>query len=114
MAIHLPTGSLKTSSGLELLPRCEPSTYQPISRRHKHCAIGASIHFTLKVLYLYSWNCHKGVFNVNMLYLLANYTLPAIHYRFVSGFCHNHYVTMVGFENLLSLLARRNVAYAVM
>ena len=34
VAIHLPIGSLKTRSGLELVPRCEPSrpTYQPISR----------------------------------------------------------------------------------
>ena len=28
MAIHLPTGPLKTRSGLEQVPRCEPSTYQ--------------------------------------------------------------------------------------
>ena len=28
MALHLPIGSLKTHSGLELLPRYEPSTYQ--------------------------------------------------------------------------------------
>ena len=27
MAIHLPIGSLKTRSGLEPVPRCEPSTY---------------------------------------------------------------------------------------
>ena len=31
MAIHLSIGSLKTCSGLEPVPRCEPSTYQPIS-----------------------------------------------------------------------------------
>ena len=31
VAIHLPTGSLKTRSGLEPVPRCEPSNYQPIS-----------------------------------------------------------------------------------
>ena len=27
MALHLPTGSLKTHSGLEPVPRCEPSIY---------------------------------------------------------------------------------------
>ena len=32
MALHLPIGLLKTRSGLEPVPRCEPSTYQPISR----------------------------------------------------------------------------------
>ena len=32
LALHLPTGPLKISSGLEPVPRCEPSTYQPISR----------------------------------------------------------------------------------
>ena len=32
VAIHLPIGSLKTRSGLEPVPKCEPSTYQPISR----------------------------------------------------------------------------------
>ena len=31
MAIHLPFGSLKTRSGLEPVPRCEPSTYQPLA-----------------------------------------------------------------------------------
>ena len=29
MTIHLPIGSLKTRSGLEPVPRCEASTYQP-------------------------------------------------------------------------------------
>ena len=32
MALHLPIGSLKTRSVLEPVPRCESSTYQPISR----------------------------------------------------------------------------------
>ena len=32
VALHLPIGSLKTHSGLEPVPICEPSTYQPISR----------------------------------------------------------------------------------
>ena len=41
MALHLPIGPLKTHSGLELVPRREPSTYQPISRRLSHCVIGA-------------------------------------------------------------------------
>ena len=31
MALRLPIEFLKTHSGLELVPRCEPSTYQPIS-----------------------------------------------------------------------------------
>ena len=31
MVIHLPIGSLKTRSGLVPVPRCEPSTYQPIT-----------------------------------------------------------------------------------
>ena len=29
VALHLYIGSLKTSSGLESVPRCKPSTYQP-------------------------------------------------------------------------------------
>ena len=33
--LHLAPGPLKTCSGLEPVPRCEPSTYQPISRWHK-------------------------------------------------------------------------------
>ena len=36
-------GLLKTHSGLELVPRCEPSTYQPVSRWHNHCAIGVGV-----------------------------------------------------------------------
>ena len=32
VASHLPTGPLKTCSGLESILRCEPSTYQPISQ----------------------------------------------------------------------------------
>ena len=31
MDIHLPIESLKPRSGLELVPRCEPSTYQPFA-----------------------------------------------------------------------------------
>ena len=41
VALHLLIGSLKTHSGLEPVPRCEPSTYQPISWCHNHCTIGA-------------------------------------------------------------------------
>ena len=41
VALHLPIGPLKTRSGFEPVPRCEPSTYQPISRWHSHCVIGA-------------------------------------------------------------------------
>ena len=41
MALHLPIGPLKSRYGLEPVPRCEPSTYQPISQRLSHCAIGA-------------------------------------------------------------------------
>ena len=32
VALHLPTGSLKTRSGLDPVPSYEPSTYQPVSR----------------------------------------------------------------------------------
>ena len=38
VALHLSTGPLKTRSGLEPVSRCEPSTYQPISRLHSHGA----------------------------------------------------------------------------
>ena len=31
MALHLPIGSFKTRSGLKPVPRCEPSTYQPLA-----------------------------------------------------------------------------------
>ena len=31
MTLHLPIGSLKTHSRLEPVPKCEPSTYQPIA-----------------------------------------------------------------------------------
>ena len=41
MALHLPIEFLKTRSGLKPIPRYEPSDYQPIRRRHSHCAIGA-------------------------------------------------------------------------
>ena len=41
VTLHVPIGPLKTCSGLEPEPKCEPSTYQPISRGHSHCAIGA-------------------------------------------------------------------------
>ena len=32
VTLHLPIGSLKTRSGLEPVPRTEPSTYQSISQ----------------------------------------------------------------------------------
>ena len=31
MALHLPIGHLKTRSGLEPVPRCEPSTISPLA-----------------------------------------------------------------------------------
>ena len=31
MALHLPIGPLKTRSGLEPVPRCEPGNYQPMT-----------------------------------------------------------------------------------
>ena len=39
VALHLPIGPLKPRSGLESVPRYEPSTNQPISQRLSHCAI---------------------------------------------------------------------------
>ena len=51
VAIHPLIGSLKTRSGMEPVPRCEPSTYQPISRWHNHCAIGAGILKRIKNLF---------------------------------------------------------------
>ena len=36
VALHLPIGPLKTRSGLEPVPRYEPSTYQPISHRGRY------------------------------------------------------------------------------
>ena len=39
-----PIGPLKTCSGLEPIPRCEPSTYQPISWWFTHCTIGARLY----------------------------------------------------------------------
>ena len=41
VALHLLIGLLRTHSGLEAVPICEPSTYQPINGWHNHCAIGA-------------------------------------------------------------------------
>ena len=42
VALHLPSGILKTCNVLMPVPRCEHSTYQPIGRRRSHCVIGAS------------------------------------------------------------------------
>ena len=36
MALHNPSGPLKNCSGLDTVPRCEPSTYQPISQGLNH------------------------------------------------------------------------------
>ena len=49
MALHLPIGPLKPISGLEPVPRCELSTYQPIS----HCAIGTG--WASKSAHGYTW-----------------------------------------------------------
>ena len=43
VALHLPIGLLKTRSGLEPVPRCEPTNYPPISGKHSYCAIGVGI-----------------------------------------------------------------------
>ena len=56
MALHLPIGPFKTRSKLEPVRIYEHSTYQPISRRHSHCAIGAGdaverfLYFNFKTL----------------------------------------------------------------
>ena len=39
--IIIAIGPLKTYSGLEPVPRCEPSSYQCINQWLSHCAIGA-------------------------------------------------------------------------
>ena len=42
MGLHLPTGSLKTRTGLEPVSRCEPDTYQTIiDDIASHCAVEA-------------------------------------------------------------------------
>ena len=43
VALHLPIGTLKMRYWLEPVPRCEPSTYMPISRWHSYGAIGTDI-----------------------------------------------------------------------
>ena len=59
MALHLPIGPLKTRSGLEPVPRCTPSTCQPISRCHNHCAIGAGLPIS-QITQLYSLGLQDG------------------------------------------------------
>ena len=39
-SVPLPIGPLNTRSGLERVPKSEPATYQPISRRLCYCAFG--------------------------------------------------------------------------
>ena len=56
VALHQHIGSLKTWSGLEVVPRCEPSTYQPISWWHSHCAIGSSLSHSLSHCSIYHTN----------------------------------------------------------
>ena len=53
VAIYLPIESLKTCSGLEPVPRCEPSTYQSISRWRNHCTIQAGM-LAIWTLWFYS------------------------------------------------------------
>ena len=89
MALHLPIGPLKTRSGLEPVPRCEPSTYQPISRWHNHCTIGAGFSQI-------DWGPPKWIFWIRR-WLLSNHVhltlsqrtrLAADDYRlfFLNGF----------------------------
>ena len=47
--MDLPTGPLKTRSGLVLVPGSEPSTYQSIGRRFSHCATGTG--FGISIYY---------------------------------------------------------------
>ena len=49
MVLHPPTGPLETCSGLELVPRCEPSTYKPISLLLSLCAIRTGMCVCLNV-----------------------------------------------------------------
>ena len=51
VSLQLPIEPLKTHSGLEPVLRCEPSTYNPISWWHNHCAISAGN------LYMYVYIC---------------------------------------------------------
>ena len=61
VALHLPIGPLKTFFELESLPRCEPSTYQPISRRQSHCTIGADYELQQQAIFYMHSPIHKIV-----------------------------------------------------
>ena len=90
MALHLPIGPLKTSSGLVPILICEPSTYQLINRCHSHCAIGAGrcvISVILFITLLYVVICavaavlhtqRGGIFNQINMAEIVNAVLVSI------------------------------------
>ena len=53
VVLNLHTGSLKTRSRLEPPPRCEPITYQPISKCLRHCVIAAGAYCNTLKIYIY-------------------------------------------------------------
>ena len=74
MALHLPIGSLNIRSGLEPVPRCEPSTYQPISRWLSHCAIGAGMNRSGKRAHFEIWNVVRRAESVCVCVCTYNHT----------------------------------------
>ena len=114
VALHLPTGPLKTCSGLEPVPRCQPSTYQPITWWHSHCAIRAcniTLHwlnllnkkiYTLcpLVLYTSSTNCQHSI-----VVYLHNTHIFQQHSIFIQFFHPKgmHFYFMLGWEMITAL-----------
>ena len=106
MALTLPIGPLKTCSWLEPVLRCEPSTYQPISRGLSHCAIGASLKLVLTpnmcfvilqfklLLLLYYWSASAFplllFLTIVIVFPLASvYRLPIVIFNSQAGHLNN-------------------------
>ena len=71
VALHIPIEPLKTRSGQDPVPRCEPRTYQPISRRLSHCAIGAGNNDSRSVFIKHQPLHHKHVTGIiNIVYIM--------------------------------------------
>ena len=71
MALHLPIGPLKNRSGLDPVPRCEPSTYQPISRCLNHCAIGVGFQNIWEIRVKINRDYYQSVFGYRQYHVLG-------------------------------------------
>ena len=73
MALNIPIEPLKkTALGLDLVLRCEPSTYEPIGQCISHCAIRAG--------YCYLFRSFENILTMKLMKTMILIMMPVFVY----------------------------------